>query len=58
MDKLKNEQTSNLRLREYIERILATIMERNPEILEIRPVSVGGSTRISNSKSCVAFSKY
>lgn len=57
MDKLKNEQLSCQRYREYVERILAAIMERNPEILEIRQMT-SGTTKISNNKSSVSFSKY
>ena len=58
MDKLKNEQTSCKLYKEYIERILAAIMERNPEILEIRQTSSssGGSAKISNNKGAVSFS--
>lgn len=64
MEKLKNEQSTATRYREYVERILAVIMERNPEILEIRSTSTTSqnsamaAAKISSNKSAVTFSKY
>lgn len=59
MDKLNNEQKACNRYRDYIDRILSAIMERNPEILEIRTSTIasgGGSAKISNNKAAVSFS--
>jgi hypothetical protein len=59
MDKLNNEQRVCNRYRDYIDRILSAIMERNPEILEIRSTtsaSGGGSAKITNNKGAVSFS--
>lgn len=57
MDKLKTEQTNNQNLRSYIERILPAIMEKSPEILEVKMVtSVSHNSALAKTSATKATS--
>ncbi len=69
MDKIKVEQTLNLRYKEYIEQLLVNIMDKNPAMLEVKqiPTTISdislkeqktkSSTAKITSKNAVKFSK-
>jgi Rab11 family-interacting protein 3/4 len=55
MEKLNREQEANARYRDYIGQIIARIMEKSPEILEVKPLQP--NVKLTKSTS-VHFSKY